>query len=74
MDSLAYERYKWIHRKMEEDEEFLYLQEKLREAGPDFQAAMEALSPEHRQSVTEYLGILGELYDRMTEISCCVPK
>ena len=73
MDNLAHERYKWIHRKLEEDPEFLLLRERLREAEADFLAAMEALSPEHRQSVTEYLGILGELSDRLTEICCYVP-
>lgn len=74
MENLAHERYKWIHRQMEEDAEFLHLLERLREAGPDFQAAMDALSPEHRGSVNEYLGILGELSDRITEICCYVPK
>ena len=74
MDNLAHARYKWIHSQMEEDAEFLHLRERLRQAGPDFQAAMDALSPEHRQSITEYLGILGEISDRITEISCYVPK
>ena len=53
--------------------EYLYLLERLRQAQPDFAAAMALLPPEHRESVTEYLGILAELYDRITEICCYVP-
>lgn len=74
MDSLAHERYKWIKRQLEEDPEFLHLQDRLREAAPDFSAAMDALSPEHRQSITEYLGILAELSDRTVEICCLMPQ
>ena len=72
MEDKAHERYKWINRQLETDGEYLHLMERMRRAQPDFAAAMELLPPEHRQSVIEYLGILGELFDRMTEISCYV--
>ena len=73
MENKAHERYKWLCLQREEDAEYLHLMERMRRAQPDFAAAMELLPPEHRQSVIEYLGILGELFDRMTEISCYVP-
>ena len=73
MENKAHERYKWIKRQSEEDEEFLHLMERLRQATPDFQAAMDFLPPEHRENVTEYLGILGELSDRTMEICCYMP-
>ena len=57
----AHERYKWIRRQEETDEEYLYLMERLRQAMPGFQAAMNVLSPEHRENITEYLGILEEI-------------
>ena len=69
----AHERYKWIKNQQETDEEYLHLMERLRQAMPGFQAAMNVLSPEHRENITEYLGILGELSDRTTEICCYMP-
>ena len=73
MENKAHGRYKWIQRQLETDEEYLHLMERLRQATPDFRAAMNALPPEHRESITEYLGILAELSDRTTEICCYVP-
>lgn len=73
MSDKAHERFKWIKRQVEEDEEYLYLMERLRRATPDFQAAMHALSPEQQDSVIEYLGILAELSDRTTELCCYMP-
>lgn len=69
----AHERYKWINRQLETDEEILHLMERLRQVTPDFQAAMSALSPEQRDSVIEYLGICEELSQRTTEICCYMP-
>ena len=73
MENKAHQRYKWLCQQREEDAEYLHLLERLRQAQPDFADAMELLPPEHRESVTEYLGILAELYDRVTEICCYVP-
>ena len=73
MENKAHERYKWLNRQLETDEEILHLMQRLRQAQPDFQAAMNALSQDHRDSITEYLGILAELSDRTTEICCYVP-
>ena len=73
MENKAHERYKWIKQQVEIDEEYLHLMRRLRENEPAFQAAMNALSREHRESITEHLGILAELSDRTTEISGYVP-
>ena len=70
MENKAHERYKWLCRQLEADEEYLHLLERLRLAQPDFASAMAALPPEHRQSVYEYIGILGEIAERAKEISC----
>ena len=69
----AHERYKWIKRQVELDEEYLHLMGRLRESEPEFQSAMAVLSPEQRDAVIEYLGILAELSDRTTEICCYMP-
>ena len=69
----AHDRYRWIKQQVETDEEYLHLMGRLRQAMPDFQAAMNTLPQEHRDAITEYLGILGELSDRTTEICCYMP-
>ncbi len=73
MEDKAHERFKWILQQSEQDEEYLYLMERLRQATPDFQAAMNALSQEHRDSVIEFFGICEELSQRTTEICCYMP-
>ena len=73
MENKAHERYKWLCGQLEVDEEYLHLLELLRLAQPDFAAAMAALPPEHRQSIFEYIGILGEISERSKEISCFGP-
>ena len=73
MDQTAYERYKWTWEQVEVDDEYRFLMEKLREAQADLRAAMVRLSPEHRQNVTEYLGLLAELQDRAVQIACMAP-
>ena len=69
----AHERYKWIKRQVEMDEEYLHLMERLRNNQLAFQAALATLPPEHREAIIEYLGILAELSDRTTEICCYMP-
>ena len=73
MDQTAYERYKWTWEQVEADDEYRFLMEKFREAQADLRAAMDRLSPEHRQNVTEYLGLLAELQDRAVQIACMAP-
>ena len=73
MPDRSYERYKRINEEMRTDEEIIYLMERLRKAEPGYRDAMNALRPEHRQSMTEYLGTLGEIYDRITEICSFLP-
>ena len=69
----AHERYKWLKGQLELDGEYLHLMEKLRINQPAFQAALDTLPPEHRESILEHLGILGELSDRTAEICCYMP-
>ena len=69
----AHERYKWIKRQVETDEEYLHLMGRLRENEPAFQAALNTLPQEHREAIIEHLGILAELSDRTTEICCYMP-
>ena len=73
MEDKTHERYKWIKRQVEQDAEYLYLMARLREHEPAFQRALNALSPEDRESILEHLGICGELSDRMMEICCFMP-
>ena len=73
MNQTAYERYQWTQEQQFTDVEYLQLMEKFREAQADFRAAMETLTPEHRQDVTEYLGILAELQDRAIQLACMAP-
>ena len=73
MENKAHERYKWLCQQLEADEEYLHLLERLRLAQPDFSSAIAALPPEHRQSIFEYIGILGEIAERAKEISCYGP-
>ena len=66
----AHERYKWIKRQVETDEEYLHLMGRLRQNEPAFHAAMVALPREYRDAIIEQLGILAELSDRTAEICC----
>ena len=73
MNQTAYERYQWTQEQQFTDVEYLHLMEKIREAQADFRAAMEDLTPERRQDVTEYLGLLAELQDRAIQLACMAP-
>ena len=73
MEIKAHARYKWIKQQVEADEEYRHLLERLRQAKPDFLAALNALTPEQRDSVIEYIGICEELSERTTEICCYMP-
>lgn len=73
MEKDSYERYKWVQAQLETDWEYLHLMERLRENTPAFQAALNALTQEHREAVIEHIGICGELAERTTEIACFGP-
>ena len=73
MQDKSYERYKRLNEEIWADEEIIHLAERLQEAEPGYRDAMNALSPEHRENMTEYLGTLGEIYDRITEICSFLP-
>ena len=73
MENKAHQRYKWLCLQLEEDREMLYLREKLRLAQPELIAAVNALPPELRENIMEFIGILGEISDRTTGVCCYVP-
>lgn len=73
MEDKAHARYKWIRQQVEQDGEYLHLMARLRENQPAFQRALNALSPEDRESILEHLGICGEISERMIEIGCYMP-
>ncbi len=73
MDKTAYDRYQWTQEQQFTDAEYLYLLGKFRAAQADFRAAADTLTPEHRQNVTEYMGLLAELQDRAIQIACMAP-
>ena len=73
MADRAYKRYTQLEKELETDGEYLYLMDRLQRAEPGYRDAMNALGPEHRQNILEYLGTLGEIYDRITEICTFLP-
>ena len=73
MPDRSYERYQKLNEEIWADREIIHLMERLRKAEPGYRDAMNALSPEHRRNMTEYLGTLREIYDRITEICSFLP-
>ena len=73
MSKIAYERYKWIERQLETDEEYRMLLVRLRENEPAFHAALNALNQAQREAIIEHMGICAELAERTTEIACFGP-
>ena len=73
MGNTIAERYLWLNGQLETDPEYLALMERLREKEPAFLAVVEALSSEDRDVVMEYLGVCGELVERMRELCCVMP-
>ncbi len=73
MSKATYERYKWVERQLETDEEYQMLMVRLRENEPAFHAALNALSPDQRGAIVEHMGICAELAERTTEIACFGP-
>ncbi len=73
MSKAAYDRYKWIEKQLEADEEYQLLMRRLRENEPAFHAALDTLTPEHREAIVEHMGICAEMAERTTEIACFGP-
>ena len=74
MSDNSYQRYKWVRSQLETDVEYQYLLRRLGECAPAFGEAVAALSPDHRDAVMEYLGILAELDARVLELACFCPS
>ncbi len=69
----SYERYKWMEKRLETDSEYQHLMERLQAQTPAFHAVLDALTPDQKQDIIEYIGICSELAERSTEIACCAP-
>ena len=69
----AYKRYEYIRKAQESDSEFLALRQRFLAQEPVFRTLMEGLQPEQREVITEYLGILAELEERVMELACFAP-
>ena len=70
MSKAAYERYKWVEKQLETDEEYQMLLARLRENESAFHGALNALNQAQREAVIEHMGICAELAERTTEICC----
>lgn len=66
-------RYASMRRELETDTEYRALSQRLAELEPQFRAAVELLPEEHRDTITEFIGIYGEMAERETEIACWLP-
>lgn len=73
MSKEAYVRYKQLMNQLEIDPEYLALEDERRTRERLFLAVIENLSEEQRAAVTDYIGICGELEQRMLEIACFAP-
>ena len=69
MTGKAYHRYCALEETMAEDEEYCYLKHRLEDVSPGFESAVARLSPEDQAYITEYLGILAEIQQRITELA-----
>ena len=73
MSKVAYDRYKWIEKQLETDEEYRMLLVRLQENESAFHAALNALNQVQREAVIEHMGICAEMAERTTEIACFGP-
>ena len=69
MLSNAYSRYCALESRLEQDEEYLALKHRLDDISPSFESAVAQLSPEDQACITEYIGILSEIQQRITELA-----
>ena len=72
MSKQAYDRIQKLRSQLDSDPEYQELERRRMEAESGFSAALDALVPEQRQNVMEYLGILQELGLREIELACFI--
>lgn len=73
MPETAHKRYLAIHKAIETDGEYLFLQAQLRDNAPLFAAVMDSLTPQQQEIITQHLGICAQLQERTVEIACFLP-
>lgn len=73
MIDTAYQRSSYLQKQLETDPEYLALEDERRVRERAFLEAIEALGEEQRAAVMDYIGICGELSQRMLEIACFAP-
>ena len=69
MKDKIYHRYCAMEAMIAQDEEYCYLKQRLEEVSPGFESAVSQLTPQAQAAVTEYLGILAEIQQRITELA-----
>ena len=65
-----YKRYLRLEDKLEHDEELHYLKQQLSEHESALREVLSQLSEQQRAVITNYIGICGEIDQRIVEISC----
>lgn len=69
----AHSRYCTIQKMLEKDGEYLMLKAACIRSERQLLELMENLTIPQREIITEYIGIYGELNERIVEIACFVP-
>ena len=69
MTENPYARYCALEEVIAQDDEYCDLKRRLEKASPAFESAVAQLSPENQAHITEYIGILSEIQQRITELA-----
>jgi len=69
----AYSRYCAVQKMLENDGEYLALEEKRRQQSQRFLELLDSLPDQQQEIVVEYMGICAEQNNRITEIACFIP-
>ena len=73
MIDTAYKKFCCLQKQLETDPEYLALEDERRVREHSFLAAIGDLREEQRAAILDYLGVCGELAQRMLEIACFTP-
>lgn len=63
-----YDRYRAIEQLLEDDAELKHLKQRLQQAEEKLRVMMPSLTGEQKEILTEYLGVCGEIDQRIVEI------
>ena len=70
MSDAAYKAYLQAINEAQTDPEYLALEQRFRELEPQFRTALHTLPEDCRSAVIEYIGVCGELQNRLLELAC----